>query len=52
MLQIWFMLILISKICLFQTQIDEKRCDAEMKEDGIQDILKFGIAFFWKESKC
>lgn len=26
-------------------QIDEKRYDAEMKEDGIQDILKFGIAF-------
>ena len=26
-------------------QIDEKRYDAEMKEDDIQDILKFGIAF-------
>ena len=26
-------------------QIDEKRYDTEMKEDGIQDILKFGIAF-------
>lgn len=31
------------------TQIDEKRYDAEMKEDGIQDILKFGIAFSGKE---
>ena len=29
-------------------QIDEKRYDAEMKEDGIQDILKFGIAFSGK----
>lgn len=31
------------------TQIDEKIYDAEMKEDGIQDILKFGIAFSGKE---
>jgi hypothetical protein len=29
-------------------QIDEKRYDAEMKEAGIQDILKFGIAFSGK----
>lgn len=26
-------------------QIDKMRYDAEMKEDGVQDILKFGIAF-------
>ena len=26
-------------------QIDELRYDSEMKEDGITDILKFGIAF-------
>lgn len=30
-------------------QIDEKKYDAEMKEDGIQDILKFGIAFSGKK---
>ena len=30
-------------------QIDEKRYDAEMKEEGIQDILKFGIAFSGKK---
>ena len=30
-------------------QIDEKRYDAEMKEDGILDILKFGIAFSGKK---
>ena len=30
-------------------QIDEKRYGAEMKEDGIQDILKFGIAFSGKK---
>lgn len=30
-------------------QIDEKRYDAEMKEDGIQEILKFGIAFSGKK---
>ena len=30
-------------------QIDEKRYDAEMKEDGIQDVLKFGIAFSGKK---
>jgi hypothetical protein len=30
-------------------QIDEMRYDAEMKEDGIQDILKFGIAFSGKK---
>jgi hypothetical protein len=29
-------------------QIDEKRYDAEMKEAGNQDILKFGIAFSGK----
>lgn len=32
-------------------QIDEKRYDAEMKEDGIQNILKFGIAFSGKKVK-
>lgn len=30
-------------------QIDEMRYDAEMKEDGIQKILKFGIAFSGKK---
>lgn len=30
-------------------QIDEKRYDEEMKEDGIQYILKFGIAFSGKK---
>ena len=30
-------------------QIDEKRYDAEMKEDGITNILKFGIAFSGKK---
>ena len=30
-------------------QIDEKRYDTEMKEDGVQDILKFGIAFSGKK---
>ena len=30
-------------------QIDEKRYDVEMKEDGIQDILKFGVAFSGKK---
>ena len=30
-------------------QIDEKRYDVEMKEDGIQDILRFGIAFSGKK---
>ncbi len=30
-------------------QIDEKRYDAEMKEDDIQNILKFGIAFSGKK---
>ena len=30
-------------------QIDEKRYDAEMKEEGIRDILKFGIAFSGKQ---
>lgn len=30
-------------------QIDEKRYDAEMKEDGIPNILKFGIAFSGKK---
>lgn len=29
-------------------QIDEMRYDAEMKEEGIQEILKFGIAFSGK----
>ena len=31
------------------TQIDELRYDSEMKEDGIFDILKFGIAFSGKK---
>jgi hypothetical protein len=30
------------------TQIDEKRYDAEMREDGIENILKLGIAFSGK----
>lgn len=30
-------------------QIDDMRYDAEMKEDGMKDILKFGIAFSGKE---
>lgn len=30
-------------------QIDDMRYDAEMKEDGIKDILKFGIAFSGKK---
>ena len=30
-------------------QIDENRYDAEMKEEGIRDILKFGIAFSGKK---
>lgn len=30
-------------------QIDKMRYDAEMKEDGVQDILKFGIAFSSKK---
>ena len=29
-------------------QIDRKRYDADMKNDGVQDILKFGIAFSGK----
>lgn len=30
-------------------QIEDKRFDSEMKEDGIMDILKFGIAFSGKK---
>lgn len=30
------------------SQIDNKKYDAQMREDGIQDILKFGIAFSGK----
>ena len=30
-------------------QIDDRRYDAEMKEDSIQDILRFGIAFSGKK---
>ena len=30
-------------------QIDKLRYDSEMKEDGITDILKFGIAFSGKK---
>lgn len=29
-------------------QMDEKRYDSEMKEDGIRNILKFGIEFSGK----
>ena len=32
-------------------QIDKLRYDSEMKEDGITDILKFGIAFSGKKVK-
>ena len=32
-------------------QIDDKRYDAEMREDGIQSILKLGIAFSGKKVK-
>ena len=31
------------------TQIDEKRYDLEMKEDGIENIIKLGIAFSGKK---
>lgn len=30
-------------------QIDELRYDSEMKDDGITEILKFGIAFSGKK---
>lgn len=30
-------------------QVDEKRYDAEMKEDKICDVLKLGIAFSGKK---
>ena len=30
-------------------QIDEKRYDLEMKEDGVENIIKFGIAFSGKK---
>ena len=30
-------------------QIDENRYDAEMKADGVRDILKLGIAFSGKK---
>lgn len=30
-------------------QIDNMRYDSEMKKDGIDDILKFGIAFSGKK---
>lgn len=32
-------------------QIDDKRYDFEMREDGIENILKPGIAFSGKEKK-
>ena len=32
-------------------QIDDKRYDFEMKEDGVQDILKLGVAFSGKKVK-
>ena len=31
------------------TQIDELRYDSELAEDGIADIIKFGIAFSGKK---
>ena len=31
------------------TQIDKNRYDLEMKEDGVKNILKFGIAFSGKK---
>ena len=31
------------------SQIDKNRYDLEIKEDGITDILKFGIAFSGKK---
>lgn len=31
------------------TQIDNMRYDSEMKKEGINDILKFGIAFSGKK---
>ena len=31
------------------SQIDEKRYDLEMKEDGIENIIKIGIAFSGKK---
>lgn len=31
------------------TQIDNMRYDSEMKQEGINDILKFGIAFSGKK---
>ena len=33
-------------------QIDEKRYDIEMKEDGIENIIKLGIAFSGKKIVC
>ena len=33
------------------TQIEDKQYDAEMREDGIMDILKLGIAFSGKNVK-
>ena len=30
-------------------QIENMRYDSEMKEDGVRDILKFGIAFSGKK---
>ena len=32
-------------------QIDDKRYDAEMREEGIKNILKLGIAFSGKKVK-
>jgi hypothetical protein len=32
-------------------QIQEKRYDAEMKEEGITDIVKIGVAFSGKKVK-
>ena len=30
-------------------QIDDRRYDADMKNDGMKDIMKFGIAFSGKK---
>lgn len=38
-----------SKDIVCFTQINDMRYDVEMKEDGIHDILKFGIAFSGKK---
>ena len=47
--RIYFRLEALSEEAL--TQIKDKKCDSEMREEGIEDILKFGIAFSGKEVK-